>query len=200
MVSEIRRKDFGDAPATVGFPSTTSSARNSALSTAAAEYTNRVKHVGSEVTPLERAVAPFPTVYLSRLGLALMSKDGSQVDTASAVRTWIESGGNLEVDLLCQIASHTPATEHDEGQLCYTETRIEAVPIGSAAKATEIRKGQRQSSSLRVPTLLAPTPCAHPWSRPVTTTAWSGGTCARPTPNVTKVSQFGIESRLPPIG
>ena len=54
MACEIRRKDFGRALATVGFASTTSTARNSALSTATADYTNRVKHVGSEVTPLKR--------------------------------------------------------------------------------------------------------------------------------------------------
>ena len=56
------------------------------------DYINRVENVGNEVISLERAVAPFPAVYLLRLGLALMSKD-----TADAVRTWVESGGNLEV-------------------------------------------------------------------------------------------------------
>ena len=52
---------------------------------------------GNEVLPLERAVASFPVVYLLRLGLALTSEDGLQLDTADAVRTCVESGGNLEV-------------------------------------------------------------------------------------------------------
>ena len=61
------------------------------------DYINRIKNAGNEVMPLERAVVPFQVVYLLRLGLALMSKDGLQLDTPDAVRTWVESGGNLEV-------------------------------------------------------------------------------------------------------
>ena len=34
------------------------------------------------------------------------------------------------MDLLCQIASHTHTIEHDEEQLCFTETRIEVVQTG----------------------------------------------------------------------
>ena len=47
-----------------------------------------------------------------------------------------------------QIAGHTHTIEHDEEQLCYTETRIDAVQMSiskldvSVAKATEIRRKQ----------------------------------------------------------
>ena len=51
-----------------------------------------------------------------------------------------------------QIAGHTHTMEHDEEQLCYTETRIDAVQkIDRKAscqrgKATEIRQKQHPSS------------------------------------------------------